>query len=80
MVVSNEHIKVWDETIETLAKKRSRIIGVDYDDLIQEGRMAVVLSLLGDYEPCELDILNAMRRYIRNQKKPRETTYEIRTG
>lgn len=78
MVVSDENIKVWDETIESLAKKRSRIIGVDYDDLIQEGRVAVLLALLGDFEPCELDIKNAMRRYIRNQKKCQTTTYEIR--
>lgn len=79
MQVSNDSITVWDETVEELAKKRSRIIGVDYDDLIQEGRMAVLLALLGDYEPCELDIKNAMRRYIRNQKKQVHTTYEIRT-
>jgi len=76
--VSDEQVKIWDETIETLAKRRSRIIGVDYDDLIQEGRMAVLLALLGDYEPCELDIQNAMRRWIRAQKKTTYVTYNIR--
>lgn len=77
--VSSDQLTVWDETIEQLAQKRSRIIGVDLDDLIQEGRMAVLLSLMGDFEPIELDILNAMRRWIRAQKRCSYVTYDIRT-
>lgn len=79
MSVVSSDIKAWDETIEVLAKKRSRIQGVEYDDLIQEGRMAVLLSLLGNVVPDETYIKNAMRRYIRNQKQTQTTTYELRT-
>lgn len=79
MGISSEQIKDWDETINTLAKKRSRINGVELDDLIQEGRTNVLLDLLGGFDPSETNIKNAMRRWINAQKKQSHVTYDVRT-
>lgn len=79
MGVSSQQIKAWDETINTLAKKRSRINGVELDDLIQEGRTNVLLDLLGGFDPSETNIKNAMRRWINAQKKQSHVTYDVRT-
>ncbi len=68
----------YEEMIGEQARKRSRLVGVDYDDLIQEGRMAVILSLMGDFTPNELDIKNAMRRWIKAQKNAKTVYYPIR--
>lgn len=77
--VSSDQISDWDGVINTLARQRSRITGVELDDLIQEGRMSVLLCLLGSVQPTELEIKNSMRRWIRNQKKQTHTTYDVRT-
>lgn len=77
--IPSEAITPWDNVILSLAKKRSRINGIEVDDLIQEGRMSVLLCLLGGLPPSELDIKNSMRRWIRNQKSQTYTSYEIRT-
>lgn len=80
MPVSSLDISSWDEVVTALANKRSRINGVEKDDLIQEGRMSVLLCLLGDIEPNEVDIKNAMRRWINAQKKQSHVTYDVRTA
>lgn len=79
MQVSSSDISRWDEVVLALAKKRSRINGVEVDDLIQEGRMSVLLCLLGDVAPSELDIKNSMRRWINSCKKQSHVTYDVRT-
>lgn len=66
----------WDPTIATLAKKRSRMIGVDFDDLYQEGRLSVITSYMMDESPSEQSITNALRRYVRAVKESREVVYE----
>lgn len=77
MAISSEQIMLWDETIILLAKKRGRINGVEIEDLIQEGRMNVLLCLLGGTEPSETQIKNSMRRWINSYKKQSHVTYEL---
>lgn len=79
MVVSNQQIEFWDETILMLAKKRGRINGVEIEDLIQEGRMNVLLCLHGGTPPTELLIKNSMRRWINSSKKQSHVTYDLIT-
>lgn len=79
MQISDSQIAAWDDTVLSLAKKRSRINGVEMDDLIQEGRMSVLLCLLGEVIPSELDIKNSMRRYINAVKKQSHVQYDVRT-
>lgn len=75
--IPSEAITPWDDVILALAKKRSRINGVEIDDLIQEGRMNVLLCLLGGADPSEVRIKNAMRRWINSVKKQSHVTYEL---
>lgn len=79
MSISDSDIATWDAVILTLAKKRSSIVGVELDDLIQEGWMSVLLCRLGNVEPSELDIKNSMRRWVNAQKKTSSVVYEIRS-
>lgn len=66
----------WDDTIDVLAKKRSRMAGIEYDDLFQEGRVAVMTAYMLGSEPTEQLIVNAIRRYIRAVKETRTVVYE----
>lgn len=79
MAITSSSIAEWDDVIFSLAKKRGRIVGVEVDDLVQEGRFSILLCLLGDIEPSEQDIKNTMRRYINAQKKQSHVTYDVRT-
>lgn len=73
---SEKQLLGWDSTIEVLAKKRCRMVGIEYDDLFQEGRVAVMTDYMQDREPTEATIVNAMRRYIRAVKETRTVVYE----
>lgn len=77
--ISDSDITAWDTLILTLAKKRSSIVGVELDDLIQEGRTSVLLCLLGNVSPSELDIKNSMRRWVNACKKQSHVSYDVRS-
>lgn len=77
MQYTDQVYKEYEPFIDVEARKRSKL-GVDYDDLIQEARMQILLSLAGNFPIVELDIINAMRRYIKNQRAQKTTYYLIK--
>ena len=66
----------WDTLIISLARKRCRMVGAEFDDLFQEGRAEVLTKYLVGEVPTELDIVNAMRRYLRAVREVREVVYD----
>lgn len=68
----------FDGVITTLARQRSRMVGADFDDLYQEGRLEVWSKLLEGETPTENDIINAMRRWLRAGREGKGVVYEYR--
>ena len=52
------------------------MVGVEQDDLIQEGRLCVITRYMMGEDPTEEDIVNQMRRYIRAIKEAKTVIYE----
>lgn len=66
----------FDGVISTLARQRSRMVNVEYDDLVQEARLQAWGMLLKGEIPTEKDFVNCMRRYMRAQREGRGIVYE----
>lgn len=76
--VSQSQIDPWDGLIKTLARKRCKMAGIDYDDLCQEGYLSVITSYAMGSLPTEQTIVNSMRRYLRSVRGGKSITYEPR--
>lgn len=76
MRTPSDQVQEFEGIITELARRRSRMIGVEFDDLAQEGRLEVFTRLLVGEVPTERDITNSMRRYIRAVKQNRSVVYE----
>lgn len=66
--VTDEDILVWDDLVKATAARlagtrRARQAGAELDDLIQEGRLSVFLSILRGVNPG-LVIENRMKNYV----------------
>lgn len=66
----------WDPLITSLARKRCRMVGIEFEDLLQEGRVSVVTSYAMGLIPTEQSIVNALRRYMRAVREGRAVVYE----
>jgi hypothetical protein len=51
------------------------MVGIEFDDLVQEARLEVWTILLLGETPTENDLINAMRRYMRCVREGREVVY-----
>lgn len=66
----NEQVAAAQPRVESLARQFGGIPGVEFDDLVQEGLIAVWQSLERGIEPSNEFIKNRMRdwmRYVRRQ-------------
>lgn len=52
------------------------MVGIDYEDLVQEARLEVWTKLLEGKVPTEANIVNSMRRYMRAVREGRGVIYE----
>ena len=69
-------VEPFDGVITDLARKRCRMVGVELDDLVQEARLEAWTKQLKGEDPTEVDLINAMRRWIRAQKAGKGIVYE----
>ena len=63
--VTSDQVAAYDTLIETLARLNRGRAGAELDDLIQEGRIAVFMSLKRGIHPSREMILNRQRDYVR---------------
>lgn len=73
---SDESALSFDGVITVLARQRSRMQGVEQEDLFQEGRLEVWSKLLQGETPTEKDVINAMRRWMRASREGRAVVYD----
>lgn len=73
--VSSEDIAVFDPMVKQLARKYNGVANAEYDDLRQEGLIAVWLALLDDYVPTRDFIKNRMKNWIRKCRRKGFTGY-----
>lgn len=65
----------YEGLISSLARRRCRAVGVDYEDLVQEARLEVWTKLLEGKTPTENDLVNSMRRWMRCIREGRGVVY-----
>lgn len=63
--VTSEQVAAYDDLIVSLARLHNGRASAELDDLIQEGRIAVFLSLRRGIFPSKELIENRMRDYVR---------------
>lgn len=72
----NEAVAAYLPLVESLARQHVGIQGVEYDDLVQEGLIAVWLTLEADGHPSAVIVRNRMIDWIRYVRRQLPADYE----
>lgn len=67
--VSSESVAVYEGLIVHFARRLAGQRGAEFDDLLQEGRLHVLLKLREGLAPTSNSILNAMRDWARKTSR-----------
>lgn len=63
--VTSEEVAVYRDAVKAYARRFTGIANAEFDDLEQEGLIAVWQSLAGGHRPSEWMIKNRMKSYLR---------------
>lgn len=68
-IVSSEMIEAYEPLVFSVARRYQNLDDVELDDLAQEGRIGVLLSLRKGFVPTDETVGDAMRNYVRKARR-----------